>query len=264
MIRRAGSLGKEIVIVGEKPHRIKGAKVLRHSGIGLLEALIATAAREQLLRGESYDLIDFPEQTLLNRLSMLSQEQIEELAKEPYAELARLAKALTSGNGAIVFGPISEEETRRIALFRQMTSTDLVVLRGTANAQALSDLGIDSITLSEFELRAKRSILLMGAPPEGLKRPKAARFMTVQGVGTAFADADAVLPRTNDHENCGTILSTDRRLCLVRRSLERGKENWEILNDLLRELKQPSYTSIGEVTEALLPELKFNRDDRAL
>jgi formate dehydrogenase major subunit len=265
IIRRAKALGKEVVIVGEKPHRIKDATVMVHSGIGLLEGLIATAAREQLLHGESYDLIDFPEQELLNRLSMLSQEQIEELSQEPYEELARLAKALTSGNGAIVFGPISAEETQRIALFRQMTSTELVVLRGATNAQAMSDLGINSITLEEFERVAKRNIFILGVPPDGFKRPKGSRFLAVQSIDVAFKEADAVLPRSNDFENRGTVLTTDRRLCLLRRPLEGQKENWEILNDLIQELKiTPSYAKLEEVTAALLPELKYNRDDRAL
>jgi formate dehydrogenase major subunit len=265
MIRRAKALGKEVVVVGGKPHRIKGATVMEHSGTGLLEGLIATAAREQLLRGESYDLIDFPEQELLNRLSMLSQEQITDLAQEPYEELARLAKALTSGNGAIVFGPISAEETRRIALFRQMTNTELLVLRGAPNAQALSDLGIESVKMESLEGRARRNILMMGTPPKGFRRPKGVRFLAVQTSDGAFQEADAVLPRTNEFENRGTVLTTDRRLCLLRRSLVGLKENWEILNDLMHELKvSPSFTTIEEVTEALIPELKYLRDDRNL
>jgi len=264
-VRDAALKGRSVTVVGDKPHRIKGAKVLKNTGCGFLEGLIATAAREQLISGHAYDLISHSEQEILNRLSMLSREAIEELSGSGYEELAKIARTLSTENGVIIFGMSTKEEARRIALFKQITNVQLIVLKRGSNSQGISDLDIPRITLSELDALSRKNIFMLGYPPEDFRRPETCRFLAMQATVEPPPYADMVLPRSVNYENEGTVVTTDRRLCKLGRSLSIRKQNWEILADLARALDiGMDITDLREVTDRLLPELKFNRDDRNL
>ena len=265
VVREAAYKCRSVVIVGNKPHRIHGAMEIPHSGTGFLEGLIATAAREQLIFGHAYDQVSFSEQEILNRLSMLSAEQIEELSNARYEDLCYLARTLSKEKGVIIFGMVSKEEARRIAIFKQITDAHLIVLKRGSNSQGVADLEIPNITFAELEILDKKNILMFGNPPQGFKRPKSCRFLAMQGTIDPFQDADIILPRSGYYENDGTVMTTDRRLCKLSKALDVTKENWSILADLAKELGIPnSDYRIDDVMEAVLPELRYNRDDRNL
>ncbi|MBN1390970.1 MAG: FAD-dependent oxidoreductase [Candidatus Thermoplasmatota archaeon] len=264
-VRDAALKGKSVMVVGGKPHRIKGAKVFKNTGPGFLEGLIATAAREQLISGHAYDLVSYSEQEILKKLSMLSQEDIEDLSGSSYDELSRMARTLSTENGVIIFGMSTKEEARRIALFKQITDVQLIVLKRGSNSQGISDLEIPRITIKELEELGRKSIFMVGYPPEDFKRPGTCRFLAMQATIEPYHDADLVLPRSVNYENEGTVVTTDRRLCKMGRALSIRKQNWEMLADLARSLGIGlDLSTVQEATAALLPELKYNRDDRNL
>jgi len=262
-IREAAHKGRSVVVVGDKPHRIEGARTMPHSGIGFLDGLIATAAREQLILGPAYDLISHSEQEILNRLSMLSIEQIEEMSGGSYGDLASLARTLSKENGVIIFGMASKEEARRIGLFKQITDAHLIVLKRGSNSQGISDLGIPRITKEELDGLSRKNMLMFGYPPEEFMCPASCRFLAIQRTVDPFQDADVIIPRSVNYENAGTVVTTDRRLCKLNKALSHRKENWSILADIARAVGVGlKMDDIDDVTEALLPELKYNRDDR--
>jgi formate dehydrogenase major subunit len=263
-VRQASYEGVDVLVVGGKPHKIDDARVLSHAGIGFLDGLIATASREQLISGQAYDLINYNEQELLNELAVLSKEAIEERSGESYEDLSRLAKTLASDDGLIIFGMVSKEESRRIALFKQITQAQMIVLKRGTNSQGIADLDIKRITLDELDSLSKKNILMFGYPPEHFKRPRTCRYLAIQRTLDPFEDADLVIPRSVNYENDGTVVTTDRRLCRIRKALSPHKQNWEILRDLAKALNVDVPETVEEITEKLLPELKYNRDDRYL
>lgn len=263
-IREAANNGVKVVVVGEKPHKIDSAKTMKKAGIGFLNGLIATAAREQLISGQAYDLISYNEQDLLNELAVLSKEEIEERTGASYDDLASLAKTLTTGDGLIVFGMVSSQESRRIALFKQITDTQMIVLKRGTNSQGIASLEIPRITLEELDALSKKNILMFGYPPEDFRRPKTCRFLAIQRTLDPFDDADVIIPRSVNYENEGTIVTTDKRLCRINKGLSVHRQNWRILKDLAKALDVDVPDTLEEMTEAVLPELKFNRDDRYL
>lgn len=264
-VRQAANQGIPVVVAGDKPHAIENARVHSKAGLGFLEALIATAAREQLISGHAYDLINYSEQELLNELALLSREDIEERAGESYPDLSELVKTLASDNGLIIFGMVSRDESRRIALFKQITEAQMIVLKRGSNSQGISSLEIPRITLSELDTLSKKNILMFGYPPEDLKRPKTCRFLAIQRTLDPFEDADIIIPRSVNYENDGTVVTTDMRLCRIHKALSAHKENWEILKDLANELGiEEKWDDVEKITEAFLPEMKYNRDDRYL
>lgn len=262
-IREAANKGKTVMVVGDKVHKIKNARIMSKAGLDFLEGLIATAAREQLLSGHAYDLISYPEQEMMNRLSMLSKEEIEEMTGEIYDELAILVRTLSTENAVIIFGLGTREEARRIALFKQITNVQLVVLKRGSNSQGIADLDIQRITLEELYSLNVGNILMFGYPPMDLKRPQGCTFLAIQRTVDPFPEADMIIPKSVNYENGGTMVTTDRRLCRLKKGLSLHKENWEILSDLARTLGiGMDFHSVEEVTTALLPEVKYNRDDR--
>ncbi len=263
-VRQAANDGVDVLIVGDKPHRIEGARTLDHAGIGFLDGLIATASREQLISGQAYDLINYSEQELLNELAVLSREAIEVRSGESYDDLAKLAKTLSSDDGLIIFGMVGREESRRIALFKQITEAQMIVLKRGSNSQGISDLNIQRITLRELDGLSKKNILMFGYPPDDFKRPRSCRFLAIQRTLDPFPEADVVIPRSVNYENDGTVLTTDRRLCRINKALSPHKENWEILKDLAKALDVDIKDSVEDITDMLLPEIKYNRDDRYL
>lgn len=263
-VRQAANEGMDVLVVGDKPHKIEGARELENAGIGFLDGLIATASREQLISGQAYDLINYSEQELLNELAVLSKGDIEERSGESYDDLSKLAKTLASDDGLIIFGMVSREESRRIALFKQITEAQMIVLKRGSNSQGISDLGIKRITLDELDDLSKKNILMFGYPPDDFKRPKTCRYLAIQRTLDPFEEADIVIPRSVNYENDGTVVTTDRRLCRIEKALSPHKENWEILSDLAKALDVEVPDSVEGITEKLLPEIKYNRDDRYL
>ncbi|MFO8051377.1 MAG: NAD(P)-binding protein [Thermoplasmatota archaeon] len=264
-LRQAAEKGVEVIIAGDKPHRIDNAKVFPKADIDFLDALIATAVREQLITGHAYDQISYREQDLLNDLAMLSKSDIENKSNASYQELSEIARALSTNNGLIYFGLADSEESRRIALFKQITEARLMVLKRGSNSQGIADLGIPRITLKELEGLSRKNILMFGYPPEDFKRPESCRFLAIQRTLDPMDDADVIIPRSVNYENDGTVVTTDRRLCRIRKGLLAHKENWSILLDLAKALDiDLGLETVEDITEALLPELKSNRDDRFL
>lgn len=264
-VRQAANEGIPVIVAGDKPHAIDNAEVHENAGLGFLEGLIAAAAREQLISGQAYDLINYNEQDLLNELALLSKEAIEERSGESYEDMSRLVKTLSSDNGLIIFGMVSSEEARRIALFKQITEAQLIVLKRGSNSQGIANLDIPRITLSELDGLSKKNILMFGYPPDDFKRPKTCRFLAIQRTLDPFDEADVIIPRSVNYENDGTVLTTDRRLCKITKAISAHKENWEIMKDLAVELGiSGEMGDIDKITEALLPEMKYNKDDRYL
>jgi len=160
---------------------------------------------------------------------------------------------------------VSSEEARRIALFKQITEAQLIVLKRGSNSQGIANLDIPRITLSELDGLSKKNILMFGYPPDDFKRPKTCRFLAIQRTLDPFDEADVIIPRSVNYENDGTVVTTDKRLCRITKAISAHKENWEIMKDLAVELGiSGEMDDIYKVTEALLPEMKYNRDDRYL
>ena len=262
-IRQAAQEGTQVVIAGDQEHRIREAEVIESAGIGFLDALIATASREQLISGTAYDEVAPEIQPLLNDLAVLSREDIEERSQWTYDEISSLVRKLASDRGLLIFGLAKEAESKRLALFKQLTEANMIVLKRGSNSQGVADLGIPRITQDELPELTKKNILMLGYPPENFKRPDTCNFLAIQRTTDPFPTADIIIPRSTPYENDGTSLTTDRRLVTLNKSVNGRWQNWKILTDLAEKLDVGlEFEEISEVTEALIPELKVNRDDR--
>ena len=267
-IRQAAAQGSKVVVVGDKPAYIKEASVFNRtgaefkSGIGFLDALLATAIREQIVTDQSYGMLKHDEQDLLNELAVMSRGAIEEKFGMHYEELVDVVKALSTKNALLVFGLATKEEARRLALFKILTNARLLVLKSGINSQGIADLGIPRITMDELECMESGNMLIFGEVPPGFKRPKGCEFLAVQNIMEPFEEADVVLPRTVAEENEGTVLTTDRRLCKLNRALHTGELNWKIMSSIAKSMGIPSrFENTEEITQTLINELKFNRLD---
>jgi formate dehydrogenase major subunit len=264
-IRQASREGKKVIVVGGKPHGIRNAEIMEKADIYFLEALIAVAAREQLITGTAYDEVKIGIQPLLKDLAVLSKEAIEERGGRSYEDLRDLVRTLASDRGLIVFGLVNSEEAVRLALFKQITDANMIVLKRGSNSQGIADLDIPRITLKELESLSRKNILMLGYPPENFVRPKSCKFLAIQRTTDPFPSAAVVIPRSTNYENDGTSLTTDRRLIKVSQSIGGRKQNWKILADLADRLDIGlEFPDVDSITSALLPELRLNRDDRRI